>query len=102
MAGSFDRVIIDSPPVGVVADAVVMATQVDGTLVVLKAGKTNRDVARQAVKQLADVKAPVFGAVLNDLDLADQKYGQYSYYYQYGYYYGEGKQKGSRPEASKA
>lgn len=89
MAGAFDRVIIDSPPVGVVADAVVMATQVDGTLMVLKAGKTDRDVARQAVRQLVDVKAPVFGAVLNDLDLSDQKYGQYSYYYQYGYYYGD-------------
>jgi capsular exopolysaccharide synthesis family protein len=95
-AQRFDRVIIDSPPIGVVADAVVMATQVDGTLVVLKAGKTDRDVARQAVKQLTDVRAPVFGAVLNDLDLSDQKYGQYSYYYQYGYYYGE-----SRPKEAK-
>lgn len=102
MAGSFDRVIIDSPPVGVVADAVVMATQVDGTLVVLKAGKTDRDVARHAVKQLADVKAPVFGAVLNDLDLDDQKYGQYAYYYRYGYYYGEGKPTDARPGTSKA
>ncbi len=101
IATSFDRVIIDSPPVGVVADAVVMATHVDGTLVVLKAGKTNRDVARQAVKQLRDVKAPVFGAVLNDLDLNDQKYGQYSYYYQYGYYYGDSKQK-QKPGAQSA
>jgi polysaccharide biosynthesis transport protein len=89
MAGSYDRVIIDSPPIGVVADAVVMATHMDGTLMVLKAGQTSRDVARQAVRQLSDVKAPLFGAVLNDLDLTDQKYGQYAYYYRYGYYYGE-------------
>lgn len=102
MAGAFDRVIIDSPPVGVVADAVVMSTQVDGTLMVLKAGKTDRDVARQAVRQLVDVKAPVFGAVLNDLDLNDQKYGQYSYYYQYGYYYGEGKGAKAKPGAQSA
>jgi capsular exopolysaccharide synthesis family protein len=101
-ASAYDRVIIDSPPIGVVADAVVMATQVDGTLVVLKAGKTDRDVARQAVRQLADVKAPVFGAVLNDLDLSDQKYGQYSYYYQYGYYYGEGKSVDGKARAAKA
>jgi capsular exopolysaccharide synthesis family protein len=94
----FDRVILDSPPVGVVADAVVMATRVDGTLVVLKAGTTSRDVARQAVRQLRDVNAPVFGAVLNDLDLEDQKYGQYSYYYRYGYYYGEGKRDGKKEE----
>jgi capsular exopolysaccharide synthesis family protein len=89
MSGSFDRVIIDSPPIGVVADAVVMATHMDGTLMVLKAGQTSRDVARQAVRQLSDVKAPLFGAVLNDLDLTDQKYGQYAYYYRYGYYYGD-------------
>ncbi|MBK9519311.1 MAG: polysaccharide biosynthesis tyrosine autokinase, partial [Anaeromyxobacter sp.] len=97
MAASFDRIIIDSPPVGVVADAVVMGTQVDGTLIVLKAGRTSRDVAKLAVKQLRDVKAPIFGAVLNDLDLEDQKYGQYSYYYRYGYYYGESKGKESAP-----
>ncbi len=76
MALTYDRVIIDSPPVGVVADAVVIGTQVDGVLVVLRAGKTSRDAARQAVRQLQDVNAPIFGAVLNDLDLQDQKYGQ--------------------------
>jgi capsular exopolysaccharide synthesis family protein len=95
MAASFDRVIIDSPPIGVVADAVVVSTQVDGCLIVLKAGRTSRDVARHAVKQLRDVNAPLFGAVLNDLDLEDQKYGQYSYYYRYGYYYGDSKRNSS-------
>jgi capsular exopolysaccharide synthesis family protein len=99
MAGSYDRVIIDSPPIGVVADAVVMATHMDGTLMVLKAGQTSRDVARQAVRQLTDVKAPLFGAVLNDLDLTDQKYGQYAYYYRYGYYYGDKDNKGSAKTA---
>jgi succinoglycan biosynthesis transport protein ExoP len=89
MSKEYDRVILDSPPVGVVADAVVLATQVDGCLMVLKAGRTSRDVGRQAVKQLRDVNAPLFGAVLNDLDLENQRYGQYSYYYRYGYYYGD-------------
>lgn len=83
----FDRVIIDSPPVGVVADAAVMSTHVDGTVVVVKAGQTSREAGRKAVRQLRDVKANLLGAVLNDLDL--QRYGQYAYYYQYGYYYGE-------------
>ncbi len=91
MASRFDRVIIDSPPVGVVADAVVVSTRVDGTLIVLKAGQTSRDLAKQAVRQLTDVNARIFGAVLNDLDLDDQKYGQYYYYYRYGYYYGDKK-----------
>jgi len=102
MGRTFDRVIIDSPPVGVVADSVVMSTHVDGTLMVLKAGKTDRLMASQAVRQIRDVKAFLVGAVLNDLDLSDQKYGQYSYYYQYGYYYGEGKPHVPKHEATKA
>jgi polysaccharide biosynthesis transport protein len=102
MARKFDRVIIDSPPVGVVADAVVIATLVDGVLVVLKAGQTTRDAGRLAVKQLRDVKAPLLGSVLNDLNLDDQKYGHYSYYYRYGYYYGEGQGGEGRGQAKAA
>jgi len=86
LSDQFDRIIIDSPPAGVVADAVVISTQVDGTLVVLKAGQTSRDAAVRTLRSLLDVKARVLGAVLNDLDLQDQRYGQYYQYYRYGYY----------------
>jgi capsular exopolysaccharide synthesis family protein len=86
MADRYDRVIIDSPPAGVVADAVVVATKVDGTLMVLKAGQTSRDAAERAIVALRNVNAPIFGAVLNDLDLEDRRYGQYYYYYRTGYY----------------
>jgi capsular exopolysaccharide synthesis family protein len=89
IAGRYDRVVIDSPPAGVVADAVVVSTQVDGTLLVLKAGETSRDAAVRTVHTLAGVKARVFGAVLNDLDRDDRRYGQY-YYYGYGAGYGRG------------
>ncbi len=95
MERKFDRVIIDSPPVGVVAEAVAVATSVDGTLMVLKAGQTSRDLAKRAARQLADVNAGVFGAVLNDLDLENQKYGQYYSYYRYGYYYGQERDQGA-------
>ena len=81
-----DIVIIDSPPVGAVSDAVVLATQVDGTVFVLKAGNTSRDHARRSLRALLDVKARVFGAILNDLDLEDRRYGGYYYYERYGYY----------------
>lgn len=90
----FDRLILDSPPVGAVADAVVLATQVDGVVMVLKAGKTNRDVALRTVRALRDVKAPLYGAVLNDVDLERSKYGDYYYGYAYRYY-GEGDKKGA-------
>jgi Mrp family chromosome partitioning ATPase len=55
------------------------------------------------VKQLRDVNAPLFGAVLNDLNLEDQKYGQYSYYYRYGYYYGDSTRRAEgKPGPTKA
>ncbi len=90
----FDKVLLDSPPVGAVADAVVLATQVDGVVMVLKAGKTNRDVAKRTLRALTDVKAPLYGAVLNDVDLERSKYGDYYYGYAYRYY-GEGDKKGA-------
>jgi polysaccharide biosynthesis transport protein len=84
MSRRYDRVVIDSPPAGVVADAIVISTHVDGTLLVLKAGQTSRGAAERTARNLADVKARVFGAVLNDVDLEDRRYGQYAYY-QSGY-----------------
>lgn len=88
----FDRIILDTPPVGAVADAVVLSTQVDGVVMVLKAGQTNRDVARRTVRALQDVKANIYGAVLNDVNLEKSKYGDYYYGYAYRYYgYGEKK-----------
>jgi len=91
MVEGFDRVVIDSPPVSAVSDALVLSTLVDGTVLVVKAGHTTRDAARRAVRSLADVKARLLGAVLNDLDTQDQRYG--GYYYAYGYYYGDKKEE---------
>ena len=90
----FDRVILDTPPVGAVADAVVLSTQVDGVVVVLKAGQTNRDLAKRTVRALRDVKANIYGAVLNDVNLSSSKYGDYYYGYAYRYY-GESEKKGA-------
>jgi Mrp family chromosome partitioning ATPase len=45
------------------------------------------------VRQLRDVNANVIGGLLNDLDITDQKYGQYYYYYRYGYTYGQEPEK---------
>lgn len=90
----FDRIVLDSPPVGAVADAVVLATQADGVVLVLKAGQTHREVAQRTVKALRDVKANIYGAVLNDVNLEKSKYGDYYYGYAYRYY-GEGEKKGA-------
>ncbi len=91
LSGRFDRVIYDSPPLAAVSDAAVLSTQVDGTLLVLKAGRTTRELAQRAVAALQSVNARITGAVLNDLDLESPEYGYYSYYYYRRGYYGEDK-----------
>jgi capsular exopolysaccharide synthesis family protein len=77
VGGGFDRVIFDSPPVNAVADPVVLATQVDGVFLVIRAAATHRAMARRAVRVLTDVKTRIFGAVLNDVELGSPKYGAY-------------------------
>jgi succinoglycan biosynthesis transport protein ExoP len=86
LSDRYDRVIFDSPPLGAVADAAVLATQTDGTLVVLKGGKTTYEMARRAIDSLSGINAFIAGALLNDLDLENQEYGYYYYYYRRGYY----------------
>jgi capsular exopolysaccharide synthesis family protein len=71
----YDRVIFDSPPVNAVADPAVLSTRVDGTVLVIKAGATHKAMAKRAIRVLFDVKARLFGAVLNDVELRDAKYG---------------------------
>jgi capsular exopolysaccharide synthesis family protein len=71
----YDRIIFDSPPVNAVADPVVLATHVDGTVLVVRASTTPKALIRRASRILTDVKARVFGAVLNDVELKDPKYG---------------------------
>ncbi len=91
LSSRYERVIFDSPPVGAVTDPVVLGTHLDGAVVVLKAQVTSKDAAQQALRTLKDANVHIFGAVLNDVDLNNKRYGSgyYAYYRKYGYYYGE-------------
>jgi polysaccharide biosynthesis transport protein len=84
----FDRVIIDSPPVVAVTDAAVLSTLVDGTILVVRAFKTPKDLARHALRALADVGANTAGTVLNSVNLNKSEYKNTHYYYyrKEGYY----------------
>ena len=91
---SYDLVIIDSAPLTVVTDAAVLGTNADGVILVSRANQTEKGAISYAVEQLNNVRAPVLGSVLNDVDFRrdgrySSSYGRYGYYYQY--YYGEGK-----------
>ena len=88
--GRYDLVILDSPPVNAVTDAVILATLADGVVLVVNAGLTQRALASRAVRSLKDINVKLFGTVLNNIDLQDAKYGgYYAAYQRYGGYYGE-------------
>lgn len=72
-------VIVDAPPLLAVPDASVVATRLDGALLVLDAESTTRDELRHAVEALQRVHAPILGAVLNRVDSKDRS-GRYAYY----------------------
>jgi capsular exopolysaccharide synthesis family protein len=81
MSNRFDRVVIDSPPLVAVTDSAIVSTLVDGTVFVVRAFKTTRALAKQGLRSLRDVEAPVLGAVLNAVDLQKHQYNYYQYYY---------------------
>ena len=62
-----DVVIFDAPPILAVTDAAVLATKVDGVLLVVNAGGTKRDQLQKAHALLKKVNAPIIGAVLNNV-----------------------------------
>ena len=71
LAKRFDIVLIDSPPVLPVADALILSGYADAVLLVVAAGQTRRAELRRAAEKLAQASAPVVGAVLNKATAQD-------------------------------
>jgi capsular exopolysaccharide synthesis family protein len=84
MASQYDLVLFDSPPLVAVTDAALLATEVDGLLLVVEAGALPRELLKQGLDRLVNVKANILGAVLNNVNL--QKGSYYYYYYHYYHY----------------
>jgi capsular exopolysaccharide synthesis family protein len=82
LAGQFDVVLIDSPPVLPVADAVILSEYADAVLVVVAAGQTRRAELRRTRDKLLQAGAPPVGAVLNKATARDG-YGYYGGYQPY-------------------
>lgn len=78
---SYDLILIDSPPVNLVSDPLVVASMVDGVILVARAGVTDADALAQASQHLREAGAPVLGVLLNDIDIKrDSSYDE-SYRY---------------------
>ncbi|AZK60202.1 CpsD/CapB family tyrosine-protein kinase [Candidatus Desulforudis audaxviator] len=81
LAERYDFVLADSPPVLAVTDASLLAGQVDGVLLVIRAADTRVDLAQEAKAQLAKAGGRVLGVVLNKVRLSAKDYGYYYYYH---------------------
>jgi tyrosine-protein kinase len=95
-----DVVLYDSPPAMAVADAAVLAKQVDGTLLVVDSGETRRGLAQRAMAGLKQVGANVVGVVLNKVSFSKGDY-YYYYYSHYSHYADDGQGERRRRRRSR-
>jgi len=77
LAEAYDRVIIDAPPVTVVADSQILGAICDVTVLVLRAEKSTRKISQRAMDSLRSVGADLLGAVVNDVRRNGDRYGYY-------------------------
>lgn len=87
LAQNFEIIIIDSPPVELVSDAMVIAAVASDVIFVTKAVSTPYPLARKSLQRLRRANAHIVGVVLNSLDFskAEKYYGEYSGYGKHGY-----------------
>ena len=82
----YDFVIIDTPPVLPVSDALLLAPHADGIIMTARAGWLNRALIGKALEQLREANANVLGLVLNQVDIKREGYYHYHQKYASGYY----------------
>lgn len=97
----YDYIILDTPPVNMVTDAVVLAPKSDGVLFVVRAGQSERGPVMRAVEQLEYAQVKILGFILDDVSGCGSSYGHGRYgrygYGRYGYGYGQPKTQRDEP-----
>lgn len=78
---TFSHIIIDSPPISLFTDAVLVSSLVDGVLMVVRGPRSPRQVARYSLQSLDAIGAPILGVVLNAVDVRSNNYSYYRNYY---------------------
>lgn len=86
LSESYDYIMLDTPPINLVADALVLKEQVDGYILVVRANRTNRNDIDQAMVKFQQIEAHVFGFLLNDINPKSDRYGRYGKHGKYGKY----------------
>jgi capsular exopolysaccharide synthesis family protein len=83
---NYDYILLDTPPVNMVADSLVLKSLIDGYILVVRANKTNQNDLDQAMARLEQVDAHCLGFILNDVNPKSGGYGRYGKYGHYGHY----------------
>lgn len=103
LSEDYDYIIVDTPPVNIVSDAMGLSNSIAGILMVLRYGRTTFDDLDNAMKkiELADVK--MLGFILNDISKKHGSYSKYGYNYKSHYYdsYGYGEETSEDKDESK-
>lgn len=79
MAQQYDMIVFDAPPVLSVTDAQIMANKVDGTILVVNTGETEKENIEKAKDLLGNAQARILGAVMNNFEV-DKDHYYYQYY----------------------
>jgi succinoglycan biosynthesis transport protein ExoP len=78
---NYDRVIIDSPPHGLMSDALALASHVDGVLLVSRHEKSRKRAIRHAIRQIGEVGVNMLGMVVNAAPMGGDMFSKYDYYH---------------------
>ena len=81
----YDCVILDAPPLGSVSDALIAAKWCDGVILVIENKRVSYKVLQRVKRQLEQTNCKILGAVLNKVDLEQDKYYKHYGYYKYDY-----------------
>lgn len=77
----YDYVFIDAPPIGIVPDANIISTYVDGVMFLVGANDVDLKYAQVAIENLKKANVNIIGSVLNKYEVTEPDYGYYTYYY---------------------
>ena len=100
----YDHVVIDSAPILMVSDALAVAANADGTVMIVRAGLTRRKAISRAFELLSRSNVRILGAIMNDINLKVENYYTYSsrhYRYNYYGYNGQGDSYGTDRDSKK-
>lgn len=84
---SYDYIFLDTPPVNVVADCLMLTDKTAGTLLVARQKQTHYDELQKAMETIQNLNASILGLVITDVDEMSKPYGQYKAYKSYNYEY---------------